>query len=498
MKLSYSEQIIPGLTLGDVMAYSRTTDLSLLKGHDPIDIALKLFEKDSLSQPGWEALMHLDFARYNKKRAKAYKKVFNDKYGYIVKNLQSHTDIALASPSLLDGIQKCLKENSELPYYEEFYKNYFLVYNIDSIIDLAYTLPEKKKEMCKTLLVASCQWYRDNGFQAESSYAKQKKQEGKTIELSNAYLDVRYKAEIWSEEDKVVEYLMNHYAEDIKNASFPMEGFLAIKKKEKKLKRDFKGFNVGAEKYRFLKLAQKAQAALTKPKDTEEIKDDTKIISESADKSAPVNVSPVGVPHIGTSVTFGSTSVHDTTNIDVLDTPIEETAEEVTMSITTPHETRTKQKAAKEKVRWKENIDYAEQQRISQKIGDRGEELVLMSEIQKVKEWGLPAEMVEQVRRVSLESDDYGFDILSFDKDGNERYLEVKSTKQSKKDFSFILTRNEFEHAKAYGNNYSFVIVFDILNQPRIWYMGNPFLKEPYKVNIQPTQYRVDVSTTEL
>ena len=104
---------------------------------------------------------------------------------------------------------------------------------------------------------------------------------------------------------------------------------------------------------------------------------------------------------------------------------------------------------------------------------------------------------MSKVRRDSLESDDYGFDILSFDKDGNERYLEVKTTKTNGKNFSFILTKNEFEQAKKYGNKYSFVIVFDILNNPHIWYMGNPFAEEPYKVKIQPFQYRVDVKTIE-
>ena len=121
---------------------------------------------------------------------------------------------------------------------------------------------------------------------------------------------------------------------------------------------------------------------------------------------------------------------------------------------------------------------------------------MLRNEIEKIKEWGLPNETLSKVRRVSLESDDYGFDILTFDRDGNERYLEVKTTKTNGKNFSFVLTRNEFEQAKKYGNKYSFVIVFDILSNPCIWNMGNPFVEEPYKVKIQPIQYRVDINTT--
>lgn len=192
-----------------------------------------------------------------------------------------------------------------------------------------------------------------------------------------------------------------------------------------------------------------------------------------------------------------SAITHDTTNLCVLDEPITEATEEIELNIADNPTMGSKSKSISNKVRAKEDIDYSEQQAISQKIGDRGEELVLRNEIEKIKQWGLPNEILSKVRRVSLESDDYGFDILSFDKDGNERYLEVKTTKTNGKNFSFILTRNEFEHAKKYGNKYSFVIVFDILNNPHIWYMGNPFVEEPYKVKIQPTQYRVDVKTIE-
>lgn len=496
MKFSQNKEVIRGLTLKQINKFIKTNDLAHLKGNDPNVLAAELYEREDLSQPGWKALMRLDFTLFNMKRAKSYKALFNAKFGYIFENLKSHTAIAKPTEDLREGLRKCIRHRSDLPYYEEFYRDYFLEYSIDSIIDMAYTLPENEKEMCKTLLISSCQYYRDNRLHIELPHAKRKKQEGKTIELSNVYLDVRYKDEIWPDDDKVVLYLVEHYAVDIKHTIFPMEGFLATKSDEQKLKDTFKEFNIGSEKYRFLKLAQKAQEELSAPKNVDEAREEP--VVDADDNSESSEDTSNGTSHIASNVASGITSVHDTTNIDVLDTPIEETAEEVAMSITTPHETRTKQKASKEKVRRKENIDYAEQQRISQKIGDRGEELVLMSEIQKVKEWGLPAEMVEQVRRVSLESDDYGFDILSFDKDGNERYLEVKSTKQNKKDFSFILTRNEFDHAKSYGEQYSFVIVFDILKNPRIWYMGNPFLEEPYKVNIQPTQYKVDVGTTEL
>ena len=53
--------------------------------------------------------------------------------------------------------------------------------------------------------------------------------------------------------------------------------------------------------------------------------------------------------------------------------------------------------------------------------------------------------------------------VLIFDKDGREVYLEVKTTKVNRTDFAFIITKNELEHAKIFGDRYSIVIVFDVL-----------------------------------
>ena len=239
---------------------------------------------------------------------------------------------------------------------------------------------------------------------------------------------------------------------------------------------DEMNYDIKYEKYRFIKLLQRAQdAVLNESKTTVESVET--VVSQTDNKSSAIT--------------------HDKTNLDILDYPITESAEEIELNIADSPTITSKSKSNSNKIRTKEGINYSEQQAISQKIGDRGEELVLRNEIEKIKQWGLPDEILSKVRRVSLESDDYGFDILSFDKDGNERYLEVKTTKTNGKNFSFILTKNEFEQAKKYGNKYSFVIVFDILNNPHIWYMGNPFVAEPYKVKIQPFQYRVDVKTIE-
>ena len=402
-----------------------------------------------------------------------FKERVHRKYDWILDDLKSHDKIALISQNLLDGIDACLKETSDSPYFEQFYSDYFCVYSIDSIIDMAYALRGNRKTMCLTLIRSSLLYHQDNKNNLKKS---PQKEEGKTIEMSDAYFKIRNLDEIWSNDDKVIEYLVAHYAEELKRLPLQILGYLTTRKNEKKLKRKYKNYDIKYEKYRFIKLLQRAQdSLLTEPKAV--VSSEEKVEFQTDNRNSAIT--------------------HDTTNLSVLDEPITEVAEEIELNIADNPTMVSKNKSISNKVRAKEDINYSEQQTISQKIGDRGEELVLRNEIEKTKEWGLPNETLSKVRRVSLESDDYGFDILSFDQEGNERYLEVKTTKTNGKNFSFILTRNEFETAKYYGKMYSFVIVFDILSNPRIWYMGNPFVEEPYKVKIQPTQYRVDIKTTE-
>lgn len=398
-----------------------------------------------------------------------YKERVHRKYDCILYDLKSNYKIAMVSPTLLKGIDDCLKINSDLPYFDKFYSDYFCVYNIDSIIDMAYSLKGNQKAMCLTLISSSLLYHLENSNRPQNS---PQKEEGKTIEMSDAYLKIRNLDEIWANDDKVIEYLVAHYAKEVKRLPLQILGYLTTRKDEKKLKRKYKNYDIKYEKYRFIKLLQRAQdAVLNESKTTVESVET--VVSQTDNKSSAIT--------------------HDKTNLDILDAPITESAEEIELNIADSQTITSKSKSNSNKVRTKEDINYSEQQAISQKNGDRGEELVLRNEIEKIKQWGLPDEILSKVRRVSLESDDYGFDILSFDKDGNERYLEVKTTKTNGKNFSFILTRNEFEHAKTYGSRYSFVIVFDILCNPRIWYMGNPFVEEPYKVKIQPSQYRVDI-----
>lgn len=508
MKFSYTEDIIYGLTLGDIVAYSKTKNLEYLKGNSPKSIAYELYDTDNLSQPEWKALKCLDKILFNKKRAKSQKQIFHAKYGYIIDGFGKKRPKAKITKELLDGINACIKAKSDLPYYEEFYNNYFCVYDINSIIDMAYTLDEEQKDMCKTLMASSVQYHRDKSFNADD-YRKYdiktktlKKEHRKIKRLDIAYLDIRRNYEIWNDDNKIINYLIEHYPKRLRTTKFTWnEEWISsstIKQLTKK-KHDIK-IDSQIEEERFLNLVKKAQTMLLSNSKDEMAKEifDVEEDIHSNDRIDFIEnneeTSNKTKKHSLTSECRGSL-VHDTTNIEVLETPLKESAEEVELNIASSSDISNIRRGKSDNIRAKADIDYSEQQRISQRIGERGEELVLQNEIDKLKALGFSNDVLSKVRRVSLESDDYGYDILTFDKDGRERYLEVKTTKVNRTDFSFIITKNELEHAKRFGKSYSVVIVFDVLKNPRIWYMGNPFIEEPSKIKLTPTQYRVDVNT---
>ena len=368
--------IYKDVTYEDILSYKRYKKLSFLKGYSPEEIAKHLYAQENISQDKWKALKKLNRKLFNKKRAEAHKLKIHSNYDYLLDGFNNRKlPDGVFSESFDKGVIACVKAKSDLPFYEQFFEEFFLKYNIDSIIDYAYTLPEDQKDMCKTLIYSAIQYYRDTN-------------DSRKLMLNKA----RHK----------------EYSSD---------------KVDDRGKKD--------------KLISK--------------------ISESENHS---------------------------------DVP----AKEVHLDMVSKPEGPIDAKERKDRIRSKDGIDYNEQQNRNQETGDIGENLVLANEIDKARRWGLPEDLVSQIRRVSLESVDYGFDILSFDKKGKEHYIEVKTTKASGNSLSFILTQNELEHARKYGSAYSIVMVFDVAQNPRIWDMGNPFVSEPCKVNIKPIKYLVEVN----
>lgn len=95
------------------------------------------------------------------------------------------------------------------------------------------------------------------------------------------------------------------------------------------------------------------------------------------------------------------------------------------------------------------DIDFEKQAKKQKDLGNKGEELVKEREITYLTECGC----VLEASKVAIVMDGNGYDVLSFDENGNEKYIEVKTTTGD--EYSpFNLTENEIAFMQANLNKY--------------------------------------------
>ncbi|MDD3186037.1 MAG: DUF3883 domain-containing protein [Anaerostipes sp.] len=105
------------------------------------------------------------------------------------------------------------------------------------------------------------------------------------------------------------------------------------------------------------------------------------------------------------------------------------------------------------------HVDYLEEAKVQKRIGDAGEEFVFQYERAQVKKYKLGKE--KKVRMVAkLDGDGLGYDILSYSKDGTEKYIEVKTTNGLESN-SFFITANELAMSKKKSDQYYLYRVYD-------------------------------------
>lgn len=100
-----------------------------------------------------------------------------------------------------------------------------------------------------------------------------------------------------------------------------------------------------------------------------------------------------------------------------------------------------------------------------------GEEFVINFERRRLKRAGKP-DLATKLRWVSQESVGEGYDILSYETDGTERLIEVKSTSGNKKIFE--MSNNEWQTAVNAGSRYYIYFVSEVRARPRIEFFPDP------------------------
>ena len=146
----------------------------------------------------------------------------------------------------------------------------------------------------------------------------------------------------------------------------------------------------------------------------------------------------------------------------------------------------------------KRKIDFERENKINCKIGEHGERIVLRAEKDKLISLNRK-DLADKIERKSEESDSFGYDILSFDQNGKEILIEVKSTrhKANSNTVQFLISSNEYQKAVS-NSNYYIYIVFEVNTKyPKILKIEN-LINLGDKISIEPANYRISFPFLEV
>lgn len=131
-------------------------------------------------------------------------------------------------------------------------------------------------------------------------------------------------------------------------------------------------------------------------------------------------------------------------------------------------------------------INYLEKEQNNRNLGEEGEKLVIAYEKWRLIKAGKDG-LAQKIEWISKEKGDgTGYDILSKNTNGTDRYVEVKTTKLSK-ETPIYLTRTELTFATQCAKNFFLYRVFNFDSRPRF------FIKEGSYENfcsIQPMTFK--------
>lgn len=135
--------------------------------------------------------------------------------------------------------------------------------------------------------------------------------------------------------------------------------------------------------------------------------------------------------------------------------------------------------------------DFENQDKKRRKLGEHGESIVLKIE----KEFLIKnkrSDLAKKIKQISKEDISAGYDILSYEIDGKEKHIEVKSTNSSPSEtVSFLISVNEYKKAKEIENYYIYVVFEAKSVSPKVWVIKDPISLEDRGLSLSPTSFRV-------
>ncbi len=133
--------------------------------------------------------------------------------------------------------------------------------------------------------------------------------------------------------------------------------------------------------------------------------------------------------------------------------------------------------------------DYLQREARNRSLGSAGEELVMRYEAQRLHDAGSRT-LADRIEHVSkTKGDGAGFDILSFETDGRERFIEVKTTAYIA-ETPFYVSGNELSFSTEEAAKYHLYRLFDFRKRPRMFMLDGAL---DANCRLDPVSYRAEV-----
>jgi len=130
-------------------------------------------------------------------------------------------------------------------------------------------------------------------------------------------------------------------------------------------------------------------------------------------------------------------------------------------------------------------INYLEREQTNSTLGVKGEKLILEYEKWRLTHLGR-ASLADKIEWVAEYDDTAGFDILSKNENGTDRFIEVKTTRLSKETPIFF-SKNEYNFSLKNQNNFHLYRLFNFNDTPKLFSLKGSF--DDF-CNKEPVQYK--------
>lgn len=130
--------------------------------------------------------------------------------------------------------------------------------------------------------------------------------------------------------------------------------------------------------------------------------------------------------------------------------------------------------------------DIASREARNKKLGALGEEFVVKFEKDRLTKAGC-IDLANKIERISVtKGDGAGYDVLSFEEDGSERFIEVKTTNFAKR-YPFYISANELDFSEDYSEKYYLYRVFNFKASPKLFIVKGAFKDQ---CNLIPSSFK--------